>query len=63
MATSNGEAPPASDEKSKDYEPVKSNPEAADGADADEGKVRMKKELGLMDGVAIILGIIIGSGL
>jgi len=63
MATSNGEAPPASDEKSRDYEPVKSNPEAADGADADEGKVRMKKELGLMDGVAIILGIIIGSGI
>ena len=25
-------------------------------------KVRMKKELGLLDGVAIILGIIIGSG-
>ena len=25
-------------------------------------KVRMKKELGLIDGVAIILGIIIGSG-
>ena len=26
-------------------------------------KVRMKKELGLLDGVAIILGIIIGSGM
>ena len=26
-------------------------------------KVRMKKELGLLDGVAIILGIIIGSGI
>ena len=26
-------------------------------------KVRMKKELGLFDGVAIILGIIIGSGM
>ena len=26
-------------------------------------KVRMKKELGLIDGVAIILGIIIGSGM
>ena len=25
-------------------------------------KIRMKKELGLLDGVAIILGIIIGSG-
>ena len=28
----------------------------------DGDKVRMKKELGLLDGVAIILGIIIGSG-
>ena len=26
------------------------------------GDVRLKKELGLVDGVAIILGIIIGSG-
>lgn len=28
----------------------------------DEGKVRMKKELGLLEGVAVILGIIFGSG-
>ena len=28
----------------------------------EDDKVRMKKELGLLDGVAIILGIIIGSG-
>jgi len=36
---------------------------AAADQDSDEGKVRMKKELGLLDGVAIILGIIIGSGI
>lgn len=28
-----------------------------------EEKVRMKKELGLLEGVAIILGIIFGSGM
>lgn len=28
----------------------------------EEDKVRMKKELGLLEGVAIILGIILGSG-
>ena len=28
----------------------------------DEEKVRMKKQLGLLEGVAIILGIIFGSG-
>ncbi len=34
-----------------------------DGRDAGEEQgVKMKKELGLMEGVAIILGIIIGSG-
>ena len=66
MASSNGGAVPSSgDETAKDYEPVKTNPEAAAAAeeDSDEGKVRMKKELGLLDGVAIILGIIIGSGI
>ena len=67
MASSNGGAPASAggEEKPKDYEPVKTNPEAADTADGDDdaGKVRMKKELGLMDGVAIILGIIIGSGI
>lgn len=31
--------------------------------DDDNGKVRMKKELGLLEGVAIILGIIFGSGI
>lgn len=30
--------------------------------DEDNGKVKMKKELGLLEGVAIILGIIFGSG-
>lgn len=29
---------------------------------SDEGKVKMKKQLGLLEGVAIILGIIFGSG-
>ena len=28
-----------------------------------EGKVQMKKQLGLLEGVAIILGIIFGSGM
>ena len=28
-----------------------------------EGKTRLKKQLGLLEGVAIILGIIIGSGI
>lgn len=27
-----------------------------------DGKIRMKKEIGLLEGVAIILGIILGSG-
>lgn len=30
--------------------------------DSSSGKVRMKKQLGLLEGVAIILGIIFGSG-
>lgn len=30
--------------------------------DDDDNKVRMKKQLGLLEGVAIILGIIFGSG-
>lgn len=30
--------------------------------DQDSEKVRMKKQLGLLEGVAIILGIIFGSG-
>lgn len=28
----------------------------------DDGKIKLKKELGLLEGCAIILGIIIGSG-
>lgn len=40
---------------------------SSDGAPAnpdadDNGKVQMKKQLGLVEGVAIILGIIFGSG-
>ncbi len=31
-------------------------------SDGDENNIKLKKELGLMEGVAIILGIIIGSG-
>lgn len=31
-------------------------------ADENDGKVRLKKQLGLLEGVAIILGIIFGSG-
>jgi len=50
-----------------EYEAVKTNPEAANATEKEDqeedGKVRMKKELGLLDGVAIILGIIIGSGI
>lgn len=30
---------------------------------ADNGKVKMKKQLGLIEGTAIILGIIFGSGM
>lgn len=29
----------------------------------DNGKIKMKKHMGLMEGVAIILGIIFGSGI
>lgn len=46
--------------------PAKGAAAAADpagkGGDDDGGAVKMKKELGLLEGVAIILGIIIGSG-
>lgn len=33
------------------------------GDDGDGGAVQMKKELGLIDGVAIIVGVIIGAGI
>lgn len=35
---------------------------ASDGNKCDNGKVQMKKQLGLIEGTAIILGIIFGSG-
>lgn len=35
---------------------------ATDLDNADNGKVKMKKQLGLVEGTAIILGIIFGSG-
>lgn len=35
---------------------------ATDLDSADNGKVKMKKQLGLVEGTAIILGIIFGSG-
>lgn len=31
--------------------------------ESDSGGIKMKKELGLMDGVAIIVGVIVGSGI
>lgn len=34
-----------------------------DLTDGNDDKVKMKKQLGLLEGVAIILGIIFGSGL
>lgn len=37
-----------------------SGPPLPDGGE--DGKVKMKKQLGLIEGVAIILGIIFGSG-
>lgn len=35
----------------------------AEGPDVPDGKVRLQKELGLTDGVAMIVGVIIGSGI
>lgn len=43
-------------------EPCESSPLDREKMDSDSDKVRMKKELGLLEGVAIILGIIFGSG-
>lgn len=43
-------------------EPCESSPLDREKTDSDSDKVRMKKELGLLEGVAIILGIIFGSG-
>ncbi|KAJ8880120.1 hypothetical protein PR048_020743 [Dryococelus australis] len=39
------------------------NAKEKDGGSCKEEKVRMKKQLGLLEGVAIILGIIFGSGI
>ncbi|XP_058129974.1 Y+L amino acid transporter 2 [Anopheles ziemanni] len=36
---------------------------SADGGDSSSGGIKMKKELGLMDGVAIIVGVIVGAGI
>lgn len=39
------------------------SPPGAEAPPGDEGGFKMKKELGMMDGVAIIVGVIIGSGI
>lgn len=36
---------------------------ATEGDESDENGVQLKKELGLFDGVAIIIGVIIGAGI
>ena len=50
----------AASEAAEERQSLKSSPEASD-QDQEDGK--LKKELGLMEGVAIIIGIIIGSGI
>ena len=50
----------AASEAAEERQSLKSSPEASD-KDQEDGK--LKKELGLMEGVAIIIGIIIGSGI
>lgn len=35
----------------------------AEQSDSDDGGIKLKKELGLMDGVAIIVGVIVGAGI
>lgn len=42
--------------------PTEDRKDLPGGQDPDTGKLQMKKQLGLMEGVAIILGIIFGSG-
>lgn len=37
--------------------------DATDGEKSNENGVQLKKELGLLDGVAIIIGVIIGAGI
>ena len=49
----------AASEAAEERQSLKSNPEA----DQDQEDGKLKKELGLMEGVAIIIGIIIGSGI
>lgn len=46
-------------------QPIMATTKVKDSADTDSDKngVKMKKELGLLDGVAIIVGIIIGAGI
>ena len=50
----------AASEAAEERQSLKNSPEASD-QDQEDGK--LKKELGLMEGVAIIIGIIIGSGI
>lgn len=55
------------DESAKDIQLINSDDEGSVHSPSDQqkpiGKVQMKKQLGLLEGVAIILGIIFGSGI
>lgn len=56
------------DESAKDIQLINSDDEGSVHSPSDNqkkpiGKVQMKKQLGLLEGVAIILGIIFGSGI
>lgn len=55
------------DESAKDLQLINSDDEGSilspsDNQQKPMGKVQMKKQLGLLEGIAIILGIIFGSG-
>jgi hypothetical protein len=52
----------ASSSRSPSSDKEAANVVEKEDSDGGDGGVRMKKELGLLEGVAIILGIIIGSG-